>query len=123
MRSVWTDHGREEAENEYDDTISDTKGIEKNTPDTWNVERTPDQFVRVPGSTGHLTLVADRSTGAVPEKKGLGEDVGGIEAADADRDDVVESRCGTDVDQTDSAGNASHDHDCVHGDIRACLEL
>lgn len=123
VRSVWTDHGREEAENEHDDTISYTKGIKKNTPDTWDVERTPDQFVRVPSGTGHLTLVANRSTDAVPEKKGLGEHVGGIEAADADRDNVVESSCGTDIDQADSAGNASHDYDCVHGNIRACLEL
>ncbi len=53
----------------------------------------------------------------------LGEDVGGVEAADGDGDDVVESSCGTDVDQADGARNAGHDNDCVHWDSRACLNL
>ncbi len=123
VRSVWIYHCRKEAKSEHDDTIPHPEGIKEDAPDTRNAERTPNQFIRMPGGAGHLAGLADCSSDAVPEEKGLGEDIGGVEAADADGDDVVESGCGTNVDQADGAGNAGHDHDCVHRDSGVCLDL
>jgi len=117
VRSIWVD------ENEENDCIPHTKGIEKDSPDTRDVERTPDQFVRVPGGAGHWARVADRSPHSVPEEERLGEEVGGVEAADADGDNVVERSCGTDVDQADGARTAGHDHECVHWDSGAWWNL
>ena len=123
MRSIRIRHHGEEAEDEDDDAITDTEGVEKDAPHTGDVKGAPDEFVGVPRGAGHLIGVPDRSSDPVPEQEGLGQDVGGVEAADADGDDVVEGGCGTDVYEADGAGNASHDYNCVQWNRRALLDL
>ena len=123
MRGIGIDHLRKEAEDEDNDTIANTEAVQENAPDTGNVKGPPDELVGVPGRIGHLVGVADGAPDAVPEEEALGEDVGGVEAADADGEDVVERRCRTDVDEADGAGNARHDHDCVQRDGGVVLDL
>jgi len=57
------------------------------------VERAPDELVGLAGI--YVTGVVGGSDGpcaAAPEKKRFGDDVGCVEAADAEGDDVVEGR-------------------------------
>ena len=75
MRSVRIDHLREEAENEDNDTIPNTKGIEEDSPDPGNVKRAPDELVGMPRGTSHLAGVTNRSSDAVPKEESLSEDV------------------------------------------------
>ena len=114
---------REEAEDEDNDAVAYPEGIEQDAPDAGDVKWTPDEFVGMPGCTGHLVGVPDVASNAVPEQEGFGEHVGGVEAADAEGNDVVEGGCGADVDEADGARNARHDHDCVHGDGGVGLDL
>ena len=87
------------------------------------MEGTPDEFVGVPGCARHLAWVPHVAADAVPEEEGFGEDVGCVEAADAEGDDVVEGGGGADVDEADGAGDAGHDHDCIQGDGGIGLDL
>lgn len=87
------------------------------------MEGAPDEFVGVPGCVCHLGGVKDGAAEAVVEEQGLGEDVRGVEAADAEGDDVVEGGGGADVDEADGAGDGGHDGDCVHGDRAIGLDL
>ena len=103
MRSVRVDRLREEAENEDNDTISNAKSIEEDAPDPRNVKRAPDELVGMPRGTGHLTGVTNGSSDAVPKEESLGEDIGSVETADTNGDDIIESGCGADVDQTNGA--------------------
>ncbi len=66
MRGIRIDHLREEAENEDNDTITHTKGVEQDAPNTRNVKGTPYKFVGMPRGTGHLAGVADRASDAMP---------------------------------------------------------
>ena len=109
VRRVRIDHLRKEAENKHDDAVADAEAIQKNAPDSGHVEGTPDEFVGVPGCVGHLGGVPDGAAEAVPEEEGFGEDVGGVEGADADGEDVVEGGGGADVYEADGAGDAGHD--------------
>lgn len=118
MRRIRIDALREKAEDEDNNAIADSKGIEQHAPDPRHVEGTPDQLISLPGVTGHLIGRSDRPANTVPEEEGLGEKVGSVQAAHADGDDIVECCGGADVDQTDGAGDASHDPDCVDGNSR-----
>ena len=113
MRRVRIDDLRKEAEDEDDDAVADAEAVEEDAPDARDVEGAPDELVGVPGRVGHLVGVPDRAADAVPEEEGLGQDVGCVEAADADGEDVVEGGRRTDVDEADGAGYAGHDQDCV----------
>ena len=123
MRGIWIDHLREEAEDEDDDAVTHTKRVEQDAPNTRDMEWAPDELVGVPGRTGHLAGVTDRPSDAMPKEEAFDEDVGRVEAADADGDDVVEGCCGTNIDQAYGAGHASHDKDCVQWDSGAYLNL
>ena len=111
MRRIRIDRLREEAENKDNDAVTNTEGIEKDAPDTRDVKGAPDEFIGLPRGARHLVGVFNGSSYAMPEKKSLGEDVRGVEAADANGDDIVESSCRADVDQTNGAGNGRHDDD------------
>ena len=123
MRSIRIDHLGKEAEDEDNDTIANTKGVEEDTPNAGDVKGAPDEFVGMPRRTGHLLRVADRSSDTVPKEEGLGEDVGSVEAADADGDDVVEGCRGTYVDQANGARNGGHHQDRIQRDSGVCLNL
>ena len=98
MRGVGVDRCREETEDENDDAVTDPEGIEEDAPYTRDVKGAPDQFVGMPCCIGHLVRVTDGASDAMPQEHGLGDDVGCVEAADADGDHVVEGCCGTNVD-------------------------
>ena len=123
VRGIRIRHLREEAEDEDDDAVPDAKGVQQDAPDAGDVEGAPDELVGLPRRPSHLARVADRPPDAVPEKEGLGEDVRGVEAADAEGDDVVEGGRGADVYQADGAGDGGHDQDGVQRDRGACLDL
>ena len=123
MRSIRVDHCRKEAEDENDDAVTDREGIEEDAPNTRDVKGAPDQFVGMPCCTGHLVRVTNGASDAMPQEHGFGDDVGCVEAADADGDNVVEGCRGTNVDQADGARYARHDHDCVQWDSGVFLDL
>jgi len=123
MRSIRVDALREKAEDEDNNAVADGKCIEQHAPDPRHVERTPDQLISVPGVTGHLIERSDRPADTVPEEEGLGENVGSVQAAHGDGDDIVECCGGADVDQADGARDASHDPDSVDGNSRVRLDL
>lgn len=110
MCGIGIDHLREEAEDKDNNTITDTKSVEEDAADTRDVKRAPDEFVCMPRGTGHLTWMTNRASDAMPEKESFGNDVGSVEAADANRDDIVESGCGADVDQANGTRNRGHDN-------------
>ena len=123
MRSVRIDHLREEAENEDNDAIPNTKGIEEDAPDSGNVERAPDELVSIPRGPGHLARVTDRSSNAVPKEESLCQDIRSVETANANGDDIIESGCGADIDQTDGTRNAGHDNDGIQWNSGVGLDL
>lgn len=123
MRRIRVDCLRKEAEDEDNNTITNAKGIQKDAPNTGDMEGAPDELISMPGGAGHLAGVTDGSSDAVPEEQGLGENIRCVKAADADRDDVVERGCRADVDQANSARNAGHDHDGIQWDSGAFLYL
>ena len=57
------------------------------------------------------------------EEEGLGDDVGGVEARDAERYDVVKGGGGTDVYEANDAGCYRSNDDCVNWDGSAFLNL
>ena len=85
------------------------------------MKRTPDQLIRLAGIVG--SGVTDRARAAAPEEEGFGDDVGGVEAADAEGDDVVEGGGGADVDEADEAGDEGGDEDGEEGDGGFGLDL
>ena len=123
MRSVRIDRLRKEAENKDDDAIPNTKSIEKDAPDPGNVKRAPDELVSMPRGAGHLAGVTNRSSNAVPKEESLSEDVGSVETADTYGDDIIESGCGADVDQTNGTRDAGHDNDGIQWNGGVGLDL
>ena len=123
MRSVRIDHLREEAEDEDNDAIPNTKSIEEDAPDPGNVKRAPDEFVSMPRGAGHLAGVTNRSSDAVPKEHSFGEDVGSVETADTNGDDIIESGCGADIDQTNGTRDAGHDNDGIQWNSGVALDL
>ena len=84
-------------------------------------KRSPDELV---GLAGIIVRGAeDGARAAAPEQQALGDDVGGVEAADAEGDDVVEGGRGADVDKADEAGDDGRDHDGQERDRGAGLDL
>ena len=98
MRSIGVDHCRKEAEDENNDAVTDREGIKEDAPNTRDVKGAPNELVGMPCCTGHLIRVTDGASNAMPQEHGFGDDVGCVEATDADGDNVVERCCGTNVD-------------------------
>ena len=98
MRGIGVDHCRKEAEDENNDAVTDREGVEEDAPNTRDVKGAPDQFVGMPSCTGHLVGVTDGASDAMPQEHSFSDDVGCVETADPDGDNVVEGRCGTNVD-------------------------
>ncbi len=79
-------------------------------------KRAPDQLIRLAAVVRDVRRPADLARAPAPEEQGLGDDVGGVEAADAEGDDVVEGGGGADVDEADEAGDEGGDEDGEEGD-------
>ncbi len=76
------------------------------------MERSPYQLVGLTGMFGDIFWRHDGSGHAAPEQKDLDDDVGSVHAGDAERDDIVESGGGTNVDQSDQTSYARCNDDC-----------
>ena len=123
MRSVRINRLRKEAEYEDNDAIPNTKSIEKDAPDPRNMKRPPDEFVSMPCGAGHLGGVTNRSSDAVPKEESLGQDVRSVETADTNGDNIIESGCRADIDQTNGTRNAGHNNDGIQWNSGVGLDL
>ena len=65
----------------------------------------------------------DGTRTSAPEEEAFGDDVGGVEAADAEGDDVVECGGRADVDEADEAGDDGCYHDREKRDCGFGLDL
>lgn len=82
----------------------------------------PDKLSRFAGIVDAVAG-SDAAGDAAVEEETLGDDVGGVEGADAEGNDVVEGGGGAEVDEADEAGDAGGDDDGVDGDGAADLDL
>ena len=66
----------------------------------------PDQLrtARI-GEGGAVGLMLDAACAAAVEEEGQGDEVGGVEAGDADREDVFEGDGGAEADEGEEAGD------------------
>lgn len=87
---------RPAAKEEDDHPEQNRDDVDDGTENAGNVERAPYQLALFTDSTVVMCLVwrvwrAEGSSHAAVEEEGLGDDVGSVEAADAEGNDVVES--------------------------------
>ena len=87
------------------------------------MERAPDQLISLAVIVPDLASLPDAIRAAAPEEEGFRDDVGRVEAADAEGDDVVEGGGGADVDEADGAGDEGGDEDGEEGDGVFGLDL
>lgn len=103
--------------------------IHRNAKNARKPKRAPNQLIGFVASIVVVVCVdfrrgvADGACAAAPEKEGFSDDVGGVEGADAEGDDVVEGGGGADVDEADEAGDEGGDEDGEEGDRGVGLDL
>ena len=108
---------RPKAEEENDNPKHHREHIHQDPEDTWKPKRSPKKLVSLAGIVRDVARFADGTRASAPEEEAFGDDVGGVEAADAEGDDVVEGGGRADVDKADEAG----DDGCYHdGEKRNC---
>ena len=86
-------------------------------------KRSPNKLVSLAGIVRDVARFADGTGTSAPEQEAFGDDVGGVEAADAEGDDVVKCGGGADVDEADEAGDDGCYHDGEERDCGAGLDL
>ena len=83
---------RPEAEEKDDDPEHNGECIHNDAKYPWQVEGTPHELVHFSSvAICDLRCGADGSSNATPQQEALGDDVGGVERANAERYHVVES--------------------------------
>ncbi len=86
-------------------------------------KRAPNQLIRLAAIIRDVRRLANLTRAPAPEEQGFGNDVGSVEAADAEGNDVVEGGGGADVDEADEAGDEGGDEDGEEGDGVFGLDL
>ena len=89
---------RPKAKEENDDPKRHRERIHQDPKDTRKPKRSPNKLVGFAGIVRDIARFADGTRASAPEQEAFGDDVGGVEAADAEGDDVVEGGRGADVD-------------------------
>ena len=115
-------HGPE-AEEENDDPKRDREHIDQDAEDAREVKRPPHQLVGLAAVIRDVGRFPDRARAPAPKEEALGDEVRGVEAADAEGDDVVEGGGGAEVDEADEAGDEGCDYDGEQGDRGLGLDL
>jgi len=119
-------HGPE-AEEEDDAAEGERVQVDRDAEDAGQVKGAPDELARFASGVVEGGFVrgagANAAGEAAVEQEGFGDDVGCVEAADGEGDDVVEGGGGAEVDEADEAGDAGGDDDGVDGDGAAGLDL
>ena len=87
------------------------------------MKRSPNKLISLARIILDVRRFTDRTRASAPEEQALGNDVGGVETADAEGDDVVEGCGGADVDEADEAGDEGCYHDGEEGDCGFGLDL
>ena len=115
-------HGPE-AEKENDDPKCDRERIDQDAKDARKMKRPPHELVSRAAIVRDVRRVPDCARAPAPKEEALGDEVGGVEAADAEGDDVVEGGGGAEVDEADEAGDEGCDDDGEQGDGGFGLDL
>lgn len=82
---------REEAENEDYHPKAYREEIDSNADDAGKVEWTPDEYSKF-GSIIKAVPRADPTSTATIQQEAFGDDIGSVQAGNAERNDVVEGR-------------------------------
>ena len=114
---------RPKAKEENDDPKRHRERIHQDPKDTRKPKRAPKKLVGLAGIVGDVARFANGTRAPAPEEEAFGDDVGGVEAADAEGDDVVEGGGGANVDEADEARDDGCDHDGEERDCRSGLDL
>jgi len=80
---------RPKAEEKDNAAENQREQVDRNAPDPWEVKGAPDELSRFAGIVDAVAG-SDAAGDAAVEEETLGDDVGGVEGADAEGDDVVE---------------------------------
>lgn len=93
-------------------------GVNQDTPDARDTERTPHELSArdIDHSVVTGIVVADGAAAPAPEKKNSHDQIGGVQTRDSHGDDVVEGDGGPDVDQTKQAADGHGEEDGVGGE-------
>ena len=89
---------RPKAKEENDNPKRHRERIHQDPKDTRKPKRSPNKLVGFAGIVRDVARFADGTRASAPEEEAFSDDVGGVEAADAEGDDVVEGGGGADVD-------------------------
>ena len=111
------------AEEENNNPKHHRERIDQDPKDTRKPKRSPNKLVGLAGIVRDVARFADGTRASAPEQEAFGDDIGGVEAADAQGDDVVKGGGGADIDEADEAGDDGCYHDGEEGDCGFGLDL
>ena len=114
---------RPKAKKEDDNPKKHRESIDQDAEDTWKMKRTPDKLISPVRIVRDVGRFANGTCAPAPEEEALCDDVGCVETADAEGDDIVEGGGGADVNEADQAGNQGCYHDGQERDCSFGLDL
>ena len=111
------------AKKENDNPKHHRESIHQNPKDTRQPKRSPNKLISLTGIVCDVARFADGTRASAPKEEAFGDDVRGVEAADAEGDEVVEGGGREDVDEADETGDEGGYHDGEEGDCCSGLDL
>lgn len=101
----------------------DRKSIHQDAKDTRKTERSPNELIGLAGIIREVGHFANSTCAPAPEEKAFGDDIGSVETADAEGNDIVEGGGGANVDEADETGDEGCYDDGEEGDCGFGLDL